>query len=787
MMYLRSSYCLSLLSARMNLETLSARHARALTLIGLSVTSVSAFAVTPFVVRDIRLEGLKRVEPNTVFSYLSIKQGDTFTDDKASAAIRALYATGFFNDVRISAEGDVVVVQVEERPAIGTIDFSGLHEFDKDNLNKALSSVGLSLGRYYDKSLVDRAEQELKRQYLTRGFYAAEVTTTVTPIDRDRVGLLFSVIEGPSAKIRQVNFIGNKVFSDGTLHDEMQESTPNWFSWYSKNDVYAKDKLTTDLENLRSYYLDRGYLEFNIDSTQVSLSPDKKDMYLTLTLHEGEPYTISGIRLSGNLLDRQAELTKLVKIKPGDRFSAAKLKAATKAVVDKLGEYGYAFATVNAEPQIDQQHHTVDLTLQVDPSRRVYVRNINIVGNTRTRDEVIRREMRQLESSWFDSSRLALSKDRINRLGYFTDVDVTTVPVEGTADEVDIAVKVTEKPTGSVTLGLGYGSGEGPIISAGVSQDNVFGSGTSLAVNVNTATTFRTLTVTQVDPYFTVDGIKRITDVYYRTSEPLYYSNVTDTSFRIITLGADLKFGVPFSESDMVYFGTGIEQNRLDVDSTTPQSYIDYVNDFGRVSNNVPLTLGWSRDNRDSALVPSRGYFTQFNAEYGTPIARTTYYKTDFQAQYYYSFAKGFVLGLNFQGGYGNGLDGEPYPIFKNYYAGGIGSVRGYEPSSLGPRDATTGDPIGGSKLLVGNIELTFPLPGTGYDRTLRIFTFFDGGNVWGTEGNSTGANGLRYSYGTGLEWISPIGPLKLDFGLPLIKHAGDQYQKFQFQIGTSF
>ncbi|MGF6761005.1 outer membrane protein insertion porin family [Paraburkholderia sp. GAS33] len=787
MMYLRSSYCLSLLSARMNLETLSARHVRALTLIGLSVTSVSAFAVTPFVVRDIRLEGLKRVEPNTVFSYLSIKQGDTFTDDKASAAIRALYATGFFNDVRISAEDDVVVVQVEERPAIGTIDFSGLHEFDKDNLNKALSSVGLSLGRYYDKSLVDRAEQELKRQYLTRGFYAAEVTTTVTPIDRDRVGLLFSVIEGPSAKIRQVNFIGNKVFSDGTLHDEMQESTPNWFSWYSKNDVYAKDKLTTDLENLRSYYLDRGYLEFNIDSTQVSLSPDKKDMYLTLTLHEGEPYTISGIRLSGNLLDRQAELTKLVKIKPGDRFSAAKLKAATKAVVDKLGEYGYAFATVNAEPQIDQQHHTVDLTLQVDPSRRVYVRNINIVGNTRTRDEVIRREMRQLESSWFDSSRLALSKDRINRLGYFTDVDVTTVPVEGTADEVDIAVKVTEKPTGSVTLGLGYGSGEGPIISAGVSQDNVFGSGTSLAVNVNTATTFRTLTVTQVDPYFTVDGIKRITDVYYRTSEPLYYSNVTDTSFRIITLGADLKFGVPFSESDMVYFGTGIEQNRLDVDSTTPQSYIDYVNDFGRVSNNVPLTLGWSRDNRDSALVPSRGYFTQFNAEYGTPIARTTYYKTDFQAQYYYSFAKGFVLGLNFQGGYGNGLGGEPYPIFKNYYAGGIGSVRGYEPSSLGPRDATTGDPIGGSKLLVGNIELTFPLPGTGYDRTLRIFTFFDGGNVWGTEGNSTGANGLRYSYGTGLEWISPIGPLKLDFGLPLIKHAGDQYQKFQFQIGTSF
>ncbi len=599
----------------MKVQTLSARSARALTFIGLSVTAASAFATDSFVVRDIRLEGLQRVEPNTVFSYLPIKQGDTFTDDKASEAIRALYATGFFNDVKISTEGDVVVVQVQERPAIGTIDFSGIHEFDKDNLTKALNSVGLSLGRYYDKSLVDRAQQELKRQYLTHGYYAAEVTTTVTPIDRDRVGLLFSVIEGPSAKIRQVNFIGNKVFSDGTLRDEMQLSTPNWFSWYTKNDLYSKDKLTTDLENIRSYYLDRGYLEFNIDSTQVSLSPDKKDMYLTLTLHEGEPYTISGIHLAGNLLDREAELSKLIKIKAGDRFSAAKLKAATKAVVDKLGEYGYAFATVNAQPQIDQQHHTVDLTLQVDPSRRVYVRRINIIGNTRTRDEVVRREMRQIESSWFDSSRLALSKDRINRLGYFTDVDVTTVPVEGTADQVDVDVKVTEKPTGSITLGLGYGSGEGPIISAGVSQDNVFGSGTSLAVNVNTATTFRTLTVTQVDPYFTVDGIKRITDVYYRTSEPLYYSNTTDTSFRIITAGADMKFGIPFSESDMVYFGLGFEQNRLDVDATTPQSYIDYVNDFGRVSNNVPLTIGWSRDNRDSALVPSRGYFTQANAE----------------------------------------------------------------------------------------------------------------------------------------------------------------------------
>ncbi|WP_224007679.1 MULTISPECIES: outer membrane protein assembly factor BamA [Paraburkholderia] len=742
-------------------------------------------ATTPFVVQDIRIEGLQRVEPGTVFAYLPIKQGDTFNDDKASEAIRALYATGFFNDVRIATEGGVVVVQVQERPAIGTIDFAGIKEFDKDNLTKALRAVGLSQGRYYDKALVDKAEQELKRQYLTRGFYAAEVTTTVTPIDRNRVGLLFSVVEGPSAKIRQINFIGNKAYSSGTLLSEMQLSTPNWFSWYTKNDLYSKEKLTGDLENVRSYYLNHGYLEFNIDSTQVSISPDKKDMYLTIGLHEGEPYKISGIHLAGNLLNREAELTKLIKIKPGDTFSAEKLQATTKTIVDKLGEYGYAFATVNALPQIDQAHHTVELTLQVDPSRRVYVRRINVVGNTRTRDEVVRREMRQLESSWFDSSRLALSKDRINRLGYFTDVDVTTVPVEGTADQVDVDVKVAEKPTGAITLGAGFSSTDKVVLSAGVSQDNVFGSGTSLSVNVNTAKTYRTLAVTQVDPYFTVDGIKRITDVYYRTYQPLYYS--TDSSFRIITAGGDLKFGIPFSEVDTVFFGVGFEQDRLDVDSYTPQSYIDYVNQFGRVSNNVPLTMGWSRDARDSALVPSRGYFTQANAEYGTPAGATQYYKADVQAQYYYSFARGFVLGMNFQAGYGNGLGGKPYPIFKNYYAGGIGSVRGYEPSSLGPRDKTTNDPIGGSKMVVGNIELTFPLPGTGYDRTLRVFTFIDGGNVWGDEGSSIGSNGLRYAYGVGLAWISPIGPLKLSLGFPVTKHEGDQYQKFQFQIGTAF
>jgi len=747
--------------------------------------SMMAHAAAPFVVQDVRIEGLQRVEAGTVFAYLPIKKGDTFTDDKGSEAIRALFATGFFNDVRIATEGNVVIVRVQERPAISGVDFSGDKEFDKETLTKAMKAVGLSPGQYYDKSLVDKAEQELKRQYLSHGFYAAEVTTTITPVDANRVNVLFSVIEGPKAKIEQVAFIGNKTFKASTLNDEMQLSTPNWFSWYTKNDLYAKDKLAGDLENIRNYYLNRGYLEFAIESTQVQVAPDKQSMYLTVTLHEGDPYKVSSIVLAGNLLDKQAELQKLLTLKAGDTFSAEKLQASTKAVVDKLGQYGYAFASVNAQPQIDQAHHTVALTMQVDPGRRVYVRRINITGNTRTRDEVMRREMRQFESSWFDSSRLKLSEDRLNRLGYFTDVKVTTAPVEGSQDEVDVNVKVTEKPTGAVTLGAGFSSTDKVVLSAGISQDNVFGSGTSLSVNANTAKSYRTVTVTQVDPYFTVDGIKRITDVFYRTYQPLLYS--TSSSFQIISAGADLKFGVPFSELDTVFFGIGFENDRFQPDAATPQTYLNYIQQFGTSVNNIPVTIGWSRDSRDSALVPSRGYYTQANGELGTPLGDTQYYKVDLQTQYYYSFARGFVLGLNGQAGYGQGMDGKPFPIFKNYFAGGIGSVRGYQPSSLGPRDPTTGDPIGGNKLLVGNIELTFPLPGTGYDRTLRVFTFLDGGNVWGDTGGSVGANGLRYGYGLGLAWISPVGPLKISLGFPLVKHDGDQYQKFQFQIGTAF
>ena len=749
----------------------------------LTVTAGQAHAVEPFVVKDIRVEGVQRVEPGTVFGYLPVKVGETFTDEKGAESIRALYNTGFFKDVQIRAEGNVLVVRVEERPAISQLEFIGFKEFDKDALRKTLRGVGVAEARYYDKSLIDRAEQEIKRQYVSRGYYAADVSTTVTPVDANRVSITFTVDEGPTAKIRQINIVGNKAFKESDLRDEMQLSTPNWLSWYTKNDLYSKQKLTADLEALRSFYLDRGYLEFAIESTQVSITPDKKDIYLTLNIHEGEQYKVSDIKLTGELLSKQAEMEKLIKLKQGDVFSSAKLSATTKSITDLLGTYGYAFATINPQPQINQKDRTVALTLVVDPGRRVYVRRVNVLGNSKTRDEVVRREMRQMEASWFDGEKLQLSQNRINRTGYFTDANITTEDVPGTPDQVDVNVNVTEKPTGQINLGVGFSSTDKVVLSARIRQDNVFGSGTSLGLDVNTSKANRTIAVTQYDPYFTTDGISRSTELYYRTYQPLYYTG--DSNYKIVQQGGNMKFGVPFSETDTVFFGIGVERTTIDVSTNTPLAYQNWVAKNGRVTTNFPLTIGWSKDQRDSALVPTRGRYQQANLEVGVP-GGVTYYRAYYQHQWFYPVSKSFTLAFNNEFGYGRGYGGKDFPIFKNYYAGGIGSVRGYETSTLGPRDAN-GIAIGGSSKIVGNVEFIFPLPGSGVDRTVRLFTFFDYGNVFAEAAQPYKLSDMRYSTGFGLSWLSPIGPLKISMGFPIKRKAEDQTQRFQFQIGTAF
>ena len=753
--------------------------------------TLNAYAADSFVVKDIRVEGLQRVEPGTVFSYLPVQVGETFTDEKGAEAIKALYSTGFFRDVQIQAQGDVLIVIVDERPTISRIEFTGMKEFDQEIVRKSLKSVGVAEARFYDKALIDKAEQELKRQYVGKGMYAAEVVATVTPVERNQVAIYFNIDEGPVAKIQEINFIGNEVFSESTLKGEMQLKTGGWLSWYSKDNLYSKQKLTADLETIRSYYLNRGYLEFVIESTQVSITPDKKGIYLTISIREGKKFTVKDVRLAGETLGKEAELMQLIVLKPGDTFSSARLTESTKAIAEVLGSYGYAFATINPQPDIRRELAEVDLTLVVDPGRRIYVRQVNINGNAKTRDIVIRREMRQFESSWFDSDKIDLSKKRLGRLGYFTETDITTEDVPGSPDQVDVNVKVAEKPTGAVTIGAGFSSTEKLILSGGINQENAFGTGTSVGLNASLGKITQNFVLSNYDPYFTEDGISRYSDFYYRSSKPLYY--VGDPDYQIKSVGSNIKFGVPYTEVDRVFFGTGIEVFSIYATANTPIPYQNYVLDYGGTvpgrlqTYNVPLTVGWARDGRDSSLIPSEGSLQQLSAEVGTPVGDLLFYRLYGQYQKYHSFSKGNILSFNGEVGYGEAYGSKPFPITKNYYVGGIGSVRGYAPGSLGPQywNSIIGayQPTGGQSKIVSNVEYTFPVPGSGVDKTLRIFTFVDGGNAFGENINLV----LKYSYGLGLSWISPLGPLKFSYGIPYRSVPTDNIQRLQFQVGTAF
>ena len=751
-----------------------------------------AVAADSFVVKDIRIEGLQRVEPGTVFSYLPVQVGERFTPEKAADSIKALYATGFFRDVQIQAQGDVLIVIVDERPTISRIEFTGMKEFDPEVVRKSLRSVGVADARFYDKALIDKAEQELKRQYVSKGLFAAEVVTTVTPGARNQVAIFFNIDEGPVAKIKEINFIGNKVFSESTLRSQMQLQTGGWLSWYSKDNLYSKQKLTADLETIRSYYLNRGYLEFVIESTQVSITPDKRDIYLTISIREGNKFTVKNISLAGELLGKEKEFQSLLTIKAGDTFSSAKMAESTKAIAEKLGSYGYAFAVINPQPDIRRDLNEVDITLVIDAGRRVYVRKVEITGNSKTRDLVIRREMRQFESAWFDSEKIRISKERIGRTGYVKDSEITTADVPGSPDQVDVNVKVEEKPTGAISIGAGFSSTEKLILTAGINQENAFGTGTSIGLNFSLGKINQSLALSQYDPYFTEDGISRYTDFFYRSNKPLYY--VGDPNYQIKSAGTNLKFGVPYTEVDRVFFGTAFELFDINVTQNTPQPYQNYANAWGvatppggRVQTyNIPLTVGWARDGRDSALIPSKGSLQRLSGEVGTPLGNLLFYQLNAQYQQYHSFSKGNILSFNGEIGYGEGYGNKPYPITKNYFVGGIGSVRGYAPGSLGPKyfNTTTGTflPTGGQSKIVTNVEYTFPVPGSGADKTLRLFTFADGGNTF-QDINLV----LRYSYGVGLSWISPLGPLKFSYGIPINAQPTDNIQRLQFQVGTAF
>ena len=740
-----------------------------------------AWAIDSFIVKDIRIEGIQRTEAGTVFSYLPVKVGDTMDDQQAAAAIRALYATGFFKDVRLEVEQGVLIVLVRERPSIASIELNGIKDFPKDQLKDNMKYAGLAEARIFDKGALDKAVQELKRQYVARGKYAVSVNTTVTELERNRVGVVFNVVEGDVSKIKQINLVGTQAYQEEELLDLMKLSTPDWMSWFSKDDQYSKQKLSADMEAMRSFYMDNGYLEFNIDSTQVSITPDKKDIYITINLTEGPKYTVSRIGVSGNTLIPKEEVESLIQVKVGDAFSRSALTETSKKIGERLGQEGHAFANVNAIPELDKEKHQVAFNFMVDPGQRVYIRRINIAGNDKTRDEVIRREFRQFESAWFDVEKIKKSKQRVDKLNFFEEVNVETPPVQGAADQMDVNVSVKEKSTGNISAGAGYSNNEGLTLTAGITQANLFGSGNHVSTQINTSDVNQVYSLSFTNPYFTDDGVSRGFDVYKRDTDS------TDTAvseYSSSTLGGGVRFGVPIGEDEAISYGLAFEKTDIGLTTLSSDRLIRYVNEFGASNANLVSTIGWGRDSRDSAIYTTEGTVQRAFAEIALPVFDMRYYKLNYQHQWFHPVSSDLTLLLNGEVGVGGGYGGKQLPFFKNFYAGGTGSVRGYDSSSLGPRDLND-QVLGGTRRVIGNAELLMPVPWI-KEKSVRMSGFVDAGAVYGP-GDLPGSEGLRYSTGVAFTWISPMGPIKLSYAVPLNKQAVDRLQKFQFTLGSMF
>ncbi len=743
-----------------------------------------------FQIADIRVEGLQRIAPGTVFNYLPIQVGDTVGDGVTGGIIRSLYQTGFFDDVRVERDGNVLVILVRERPAIAEIEISGNRDLDTEALMTALADIGLKEGRVFDRSVLDRIEQELERQYFSRGKYGVLIQSTVSPLERNRVAIRIEITEGLTARIKQISIIGSKAFSEKELLREFQLGSTRWSSFYSKNDQYSKQKLAGDLETLRSFYLDRGFIKMEILSTQVSISPNKKDIYVTVVINEGDPFRISDIKLSGEPAVPAEELFPLIHLKRGDFFSRRITTESAERISSLLGDRGFAFANVNTIPDIDEAAKEVAVTFFVDPGQRVYVRRVNMKGNTRTRDEVLRREMRQLESAWFSAELVRQSRERLMRLGYFEDVSIETPAVPGSTDQVDVDVAVTERPAGNLSAGVGYSQSQGVLFNASVTQNNFLGTGKRVSMGLNTSSAVQLYQLAYTNPYYTVDGISRGFNVAYRATD---FDELigADYTTDIGTFG--MNFGLPISETSRFGFGARYQYTKFKAGLS--QIAQEFEEENGDTFSDVLLFASYSSDTRDTAIFPTRGGLRGLRADFSVPGSDLQYYKVTYQDQYYIPLTQRFVFSLSGDVGYGDGYGDTQYlPFFENFYAGGPRSVRGFVANSLGPRDLQFDDPVGGNLRMAGSLELFAPPPiGGTFEKTLRLGAFFDVGNVWETRDSDlvapTGLDlgELRYSTGLSATWLSPIGALSLSFAVPLKEEEGDETQVFQFNIGQTF
>jgi len=755
-----------------------------------------------FVVENIQVKGLQRISAGTVYNYLPVNVGEKFSLDNAGPAIRALFKTGFFKDISLEKEGSTLVVTVVERPSIAKIIFEGNKDLSKDDLTKALKKIGLAEGRVFDQQVLDKVEQELSRQYFSHGKYGLKIDTEVTKLTRNRVGIHIKISEGRVAKIKQINIVGNNAFDDETLLRRFELSTSNLLSFYTKNDQYSKQKLSADLEKLRSYYLNRGYINFSVESTQVAMTPDKKDIYVTINVKEGDIYTLDKVKLAGNLVVNPEELIKLVKVGPGEIFSRKNATETSKAMSDRLGDEGYAFANVNMVPEINEAQKTVDMTFFVDPGKRVYVRRINMSGNTKTRDEVLRREMRQMEASWASSSKIERSKTRLERLGYFESVNVETPPVVGTSDQIDVNYSVVEKPSGNLMAGVGFSQTQGIVLNANISQDNVFGSGKRVNLAFNNSSYFTQYQFGFFNPYFTQDGVSMGYDLGYTERDA---AQVNLASYTTDVINTGFNFGIPINEFDRLQANFDLKHTTLKTSENPSREIEDFIRDEGDKFLTFAPSLGWTHDTLNRAIFPDRGGQQRFSALATVPGSDLEYFKVSYKHQHYFPLASDFTLRLHGEVAYGDGYGKtDELPFFENYFAGGWGSVRGYQTNTIGPRDHVCinqvreecltdkgvyqqNRPFGGSSKIIGNVELFFPVPFMAETKSIRLGTFFDAGAI--NDGFSV--NNMKYSAGVSGEWLSPFGALSVSAAYPFnVDEDGDPRddpQYFQFNFGQNF
>jgi outer membrane protein insertion porin family len=743
----------------------------------------SAHAFEPFSVEDIRVEGLQRISAGTVFNYLPVKIGQTMDTAVSVEAITALFKTGFFDDVFMERDGGVLVIFVKERAAISSIKLEGNQDLATDELLEGLRQIGLAEGRVFDRSLLEKVEQELQRQYFSRGKYAVRINTTITPLERNRVGILIDISEGRVARIKQINIIGNHTFSDKELLDEFSLTTPSFFSTFTRSDQYSKQALSADLEVLRTWYLDRGYLNFAVNSTQVSITPDKKDIYITVNLTEGEQYRIKVATLSGELVVPAEEIFPLISINPGDVFSRKRVTEAVDRISSLLGDQGYAFANVNTVPELDEENNEVSLGFFVDPGKRVYVRRINMSGNTSTRDEVLRREMRQMEGGWYSAGKVERSRTRLNRLGFFEAVNVETPSVPGTADQLDVNYSVTETSSGSISAGVGFCQSSGFLFNASVQQNNFLGSGKRVSFTFDNSAVNSVYSFAYVNPYWTVDGVSRGFGAYFRETDA---SEANLTDYSTDTRGLDVNFGIPINEFDTIRFSAGYKGLDLISNSFSPQEVTDFEDTHGNSFGDLVLTGSWRHDSRNKILFPDSGGLQSIALETTLPGSGLEYYKLDYQQQRFLPLTRNLTLGLKGRLAYGDGYgEYERLPFFENFFAGGMRSIRGFDDNTLGPRDSNN-NPIGGSFLTVFNVEVLFPVPFLEDSAGTRLSAFLDIGNVY-EDFNAFDAGDFRYSVGLAGLWSSPLGPISVSFGFPLNAQEGDEEQKFQFAVGRFF